>query len=96
MDGGRVAGARGGMLSRLWMAEPPPIARLKHVYRIKFPEEHDGRPAKDVEFEAHDSSEALLIAHREARSRSAELWCDGAKICTIRRTPSNVWEIWPL
>lgn len=65
-----------------------------HVYRLKFQEE-DGRPAKDVEFEAEDSYQALFIAHQEARTRSAELWRDGQKVCSIRRTEKEIWEIWP-
>ena len=65
-----------------------------HLYRLKFQEEN-GRPAKDVEFEAEDSYQALVIAHQEARTRSAELWRDGQKLCSIRRTEREVWEIWP-
>ena len=66
-----------------------------HLYRLKFPEEPSGRPAKDVEFSAADGAEALIIAHEEARTRSAELWCDGRKLCEIRRDEREVWEIWP-
>lgn len=65
------------------------------TYRLKFHEE-DGRPAKDVEFEAHDSFEALRVAHEEARTRSAELWRDGQKLCSIRRGGNGAWEIDPL
>lgn len=62
------------------------------VFRLKFDPEGE-RPAKDVEFEAEDAARALIIAHREARRRSAELWRDGKKLCSIRRQSSEVWEI---
>ena len=63
-----------------------------HTYRLKFFE--DGRGvAKEVEFDAFDAAQALIIAHKEACERSAELWCDGAKLCTIRRDGSGTWKI---
>lgn len=68
---------------------------VPQTYRLKFGEE-DERPAKDIEFEAHDSFEALRIAHEEARTRSAELWQDGQKLCSIRRGGNGVWEIDPI
>jgi hypothetical protein len=64
----------------------------KHTYRLKFQDEGE-RPAKDLEFEAGDAGEALIIAHSEARSRSAELWRDGKKLCTISRKSGGLWEI---
>lgn len=67
-------------------------ARRTAVYRLKFDPEGE-RPAKDVEFEAEDAAQALIIAHREARKHSAELWRDGEKLCSIRRQSSEVWEI---
>jgi hypothetical protein len=63
-----------------------------HTYRLKFVEDDRG-VQKDVEFEAEDAAMALVIAHKEASNRSAELWCDGHKLCTIRRTEHDVWEI---
>lgn len=67
-------------------------APVAHTYRLKFMDDDRG-VRKDVEFEAHDAAMALMIAHDEACNRSAELWCDGAKLCTIRRTDKDVWEI---
>lgn len=67
-------------------------AGSRHTYRLKFPDE-DGRPAKDIEFEAGNPSEALAIARGEARSRFAEMWCDGRKLCTIRRNAAGYWEV---
>jgi len=62
------------------------------TYRLKF--KADGRGLqRDIEFEAPDASMALAIAHREAADRWAELWRDGRKLCTIRRTGHDVWEI---
>lgn len=63
-----------------------------HTYRLKFSDDGRGVP-KDVEFEAPDAAMALLIAQREASNRSAELWCDGRRLCTIRRSNLGVWEI---
>ena len=73
-------------------AQVSPASAGSHTYRLKFPDE-DGRPAKDIEFHASDSSEALAIAQREARSRFAEMWCDGRKLCTIRRNAAGYWEV---
>ena len=62
------------------------------TYRLKYKD--DGRGLqRDIEFEAYDASMALAIAHREAEDRWAELWRDGRKLCTIRRTGHDVWEI---
>ena len=67
-----------------------------HTYRLKFRDEGE-RPAKDIEFQASDAHEALIIAHQEARRRPAELWRDGRKLCTIRRregsSDGSFWEI---
>jgi hypothetical protein len=48
---------------------------------------------KEVEFEAQDAATALVIAHKEASDRSAELWCNGRKLCTIKRSAQDFWEI---
>lgn len=66
--------------------------RTTALFRLKFDPEGD-RPAKDIEFVAEDAAQALIIAHREARKHSAELWRDGKKLCSIRRQSSEVWEI---
>jgi len=73
-------------------AGPSAPPKLFHTYRLKFFD--DGRGvAKEVEFDAFDAAEALIIAHGEASERSAELWCDGEKLCTIRRGSCGAWEI---
>jgi hypothetical protein len=63
-----------------------------HTYRLKFMDDSRGL-AKDIEFEASDAAHALIIAHKEASNRSAELWRDGKKVCTIRRIGEDIWEI---
>jgi hypothetical protein len=63
-----------------------------HTYRLKFSEDSRG-VAKDIEFEAHDAARALIIAQMEASNRSAELWCDGQKLCSISRTLYGAWQI---
>lgn len=57
------------------------------VYTLKFM--HADRAANEadhVSFEAPDMIRALLVAHERASRRSAELWDDARKLCTIRRT----------
>ena len=76
--------------TELFFAKLPPSEM--HTYRLKFFDDARG-VAKDIEFEAYDAARALIIAHKEASNRSAELWRDGEKICTIRRTDESVWEI---
>jgi len=53
---------------------------------------------KRVEFRANDPAAALAFAHREASRRSAELWCEDRKLCTLRRVGagSDVWEVGPV
>lgn len=65
-----------------------------HTYRLKYAEDGFG-VAKEIEFEAGDSAQALYFAQRERRGRSAELWLDGARLCTLRRSPgaADMWEI---
>ncbi len=67
-------------------------APVLYTYRLKFPEEGT-RCAKDLEFEASDAWQALIIARQEARNNPAELWRDGEKLCTIRRQGNEYWEI---
>ena len=63
-------------------------------YLIKFSRDHLG-PAKEIAFTARDAGPALIFAQQEAHGRSAELWRDGHRVCTLRlggRSP-GVWEI---
>ena len=61
----------------------------RHTYRLKFADAGT-RGAREIEFEAEDAYQALLFAHDEANSRSAELWRDGRKLCSIKRTVGDV------
>lgn len=65
------------------------------TYRMKFLEESE-RPGKEVEFEAEDAYQALVIAREEARRRAAELWLNGKKICSIAQRGDDFWEIRPV
>lgn len=64
------------------------------TYRLKF---LGNKPElqKEIEFEAEDAAGALMIAHREAAEQTAELWCDGRKLCTVRRSRQDVWQVNP-
>ena len=64
------------------------------LYRLKFGDDGYG-VAKEIEFEAYDAYKALTIAHGEAQGRTAELWRDGRKLCTIQRTGAGAWRIGP-
>ena len=66
------------------------------TYCLRYREDGVGLP-KRVEFEAHDASMALAIAHKEAAGRAAELWVGGRQLCTIRRTGlrGEIWQIGP-
>jgi len=54
-------------------------------------------PQKRIEFHGEDPGRALLLAHRESGERSAELWKDGERICTIRKVGErpDYWMIGP-
>jgi hypothetical protein len=67
----------------------------RKIYRIKFLEERE-RPGKEVEFEAEDAYQALVIAGKEARRRAAELWLNGEGLCSIARRGDDFWEIQPV
>jgi len=71
---------------------PLPVRTPLHTYRLKFFDDDKGS-AKEIEFDAFDAAQALIIAHNEASDRSAELWCDSEKLCTIRRRARGIWEI---
>jgi hypothetical protein len=66
-----------------------------HIYRLKFDDDAT-RCRRDIEFEAEDALQALVIAHKEASHSSAELWRDGHKVCKITRVVADVWQIDPL
>ncbi|QIQ88026.1 MAG: hypothetical protein G9473_00715 [Erythrobacter sp.] len=52
-------------------------------------------PPPDIEFQASNAYQALVIAHREGGGRSAELWRDGKRLCTISELAGSFWEIRP-
>ncbi|MPS67230.1 MAG: hypothetical protein E2586_01865 [Novosphingobium sp.] len=54
------------------------------IYTLRFSEDAEG-VARRIEFKAEDLTTALIIAHREAARRTAELWDEARKLCTIRR-----------
>jgi hypothetical protein len=54
------------------------------VYTLRFSGDGQGM-TKHVEFSAEDLPAALIIAHRKAARRTAELWLGARKLCTIRR-----------
>lgn len=58
------------------------------IYTLKFSDDGHG-VARRVEFRADDLTAALIIAHREASRRTAELWEGAKKLCNIRK-PSEV------
>jgi len=66
------------------------------IYRLKFAEDGIGCE-KAVEFHAEDASAALLISQNESPNRTAELWCDGKLLCTIRRDGglADFWHVNP-
>jgi hypothetical protein len=63
-------------------------------YVLRFGAEK-GRAPTEIEFEAPSAYQALIIAHREARSGSAELWRDGKRLCFICERGGSFWEIQP-
>ncbi|TCM14001.1 hypothetical protein EDF56_11526 [Novosphingobium sp. PhB165] len=54
------------------------------IYTLSFSDDGDG-VARRLEFRAEDLTSALIIAHREAARRGAELWEGTKKLCTIRK-----------
>jgi len=62
------------------------------IYTLKFAEDRYG-PAKNVQFEASDPAVALQLAEIESPDRCAELWEGSRKLCKIKRTVENVWQI---
>lgn len=62
------------------------------TYQLIFSDDGRGEPRK-IEFDAEDAATALSIAHKEAPDRSAELWRDAQKLCTIRRKEEGFWQV---
>ncbi|WP_395336805.1 hypothetical protein WBP06_20695 [Novosphingobium sp. BL-8H] len=54
------------------------------IYTLRFSDDGEG-VARRLEFKAEDLTAALIIAHREATRRTAELWERARKLCTVRR-----------
>ncbi len=67
---------------------------MRNTYRLKYVDDGFG-VAKEIEFDAANSAQALYFAQKETRGRSAELWRDGSRLCTLRRSPgaADLWEI---
>jgi hypothetical protein len=63
-----------------------------HTYRLRFLGD-DVHPSEEIEFEAEDAHDALVLAHDKARRRSAELWRDDEMLCSIRRAEPGFWII---
>ena len=61
------------------------------TYRLLFFDDGLGE-AKTIEFDAQDAAKALIIAHVEAKERSAELWKASNRLCVIRRA-GGIWQI---
>jgi hypothetical protein len=60
-----------------------------NIYTLRFFEDEHGL-AKRLEFKAPDIAGALIIAHRAAAKRSAERWDRALKLCTIRRSRTEM------
>jgi hypothetical protein len=89
---------RGGARRKQYLTAPfLNGSKAMHIYCLKFRD--DGRGFdKLIEFEAQDPSGALSVAGRENMYRSAELWQDGRRICTLQRIgpDGSFWQIaWP-
>ena len=54
------------------------------IYALVFSDDECGL-AKRLEFSADDLTSALITGHKEAIGRTAELWRDEIRLCTIRR-----------
>lgn len=61
-------------------------------YEVKFVDDGDREPGT-LQFEAEDVGVALILAHQQAPDRSAELWQDDRKLCTIKRKPPGEVEV---
>ncbi|MCB5425164.1 hypothetical protein H0274_07840 [Altererythrobacter sp. CC-YST694] len=63
-----------------------------YTYRLIYSDDGIG-VAQTIEFDANDPGAALNIADRHEPNRSAELWCDRERLCTIRRSENGFWAI---
>lgn len=63
------------------------------LYELRFGQDGVHGP-KTIRFDADDASMALILAHRQAPDRSAELWRDDQKLCSIKRKLVDHSEIW--
>jgi len=70
------------------------VTAPERVYLLRFDGEK-GSPSAEIEFQANNAYQALVIAHREGGGRSAQLWRDGKKLCTINELAGSFWEIRP-
>lgn len=64
-------------------------------YKLVFVARTDA-PEKILQFQADDAGTALIVAHKEAANRSAVLWNEDRKLCTIRRQDvegSDLWQV---
>lgn len=73
------------------------VAAPEQIYSLRFAPSETGKQAApaDIDFHASNAYQALVIAHREGHGRSAELWRDGKKLCTISELAGSFWEIRP-
>lgn len=63
-----------------------------NTYQLVYSDDGRGVPRK-IEFDAKDAAAALSIACAEAPERSAELWHNDEKLCTIRRSDDGFWQV---
>ena len=68
------------------------MVRHTAAYCLKFADDKSG-PAKTVDFQAEDASEALVIARTEAADRDVELWKGNKLLCHLKHDEHEVWEI---
>jgi len=70
------------------------VTAPEQIYLLRFDAGKDS-PLADIEFYAGNAYQALIIAHREGSGRSAQLWRDGKKLCTINELAGSFWEVRP-
>ncbi|TCM12989.1 hypothetical protein EDF56_11613 [Novosphingobium sp. PhB165] len=63
-----------------------------NIYTLRFLKAGDEAALSEdheeqLEFQAADVVGALVIAHEKASRRSAELWDEARRLCTIHRSP---------
>lgn len=64
------------------------------TFRLRFADDGHGVD-KTIEFDAEDTSAALVVLQCEAKGRWAELWEEGGRICRLRREgpDDGFWSI---